>query len=136
MKYISIIVIIALVIFGYYFYQGQYKPLRKNIERLQEEIKMWEETIRSEKGIRGDFEQFPVEKFFQNDKLTPYGEVEIMRRFDRHYKGIEIYISAPNAMKRMADVLRFLNEQRIDYLTIYCTATIDTVERFDYKYTK
>ncbi len=136
MKYISLIIIIILIVFGYYFYRIQYQPLKQNVDRLKEEIKMWEQTIRNEKGIRGDFEKLPAEKFFQDDRLTPYGEVEIMRRFDRHYKGIELYISAPNALKRMADLLRFLNEQRIDYLTIYCTAAIDSVERFDYKYTK
>jgi hypothetical protein len=136
MKYLSWIIIIVLVLGGYYFYRARYLPLKSSTNKLKEEIKMWEETIKNEKGIRGDFERLPANKFFQNDKLTAYGEVEIMRRFDRHYRGIEIYISAPNALKRMADLLRFLNEQRIDYLSIYCTATIDSVERFDYKYTK
>ena len=97
---------------------------------------MWEETIKSEKGIRGDFETLPVDKFFKDDKLTPYGEVEIIRRFDRHYQGIEIYISAPNALKRMAELVKFLQEQRINYMSMYFTAVIDSIERFDYKYTK
>ncbi|MGQ9702320.1 MAG: hypothetical protein ACUVQ3_06970 [bacterium] len=136
MKYLALIIIIILVAFGYYFYSVHYLPLKQNTDKLKEEIKMWEETVKNQKGIRGDFEQLPANKFFQDDQLTPYGEVEIMRRFDRHYKGIEIYISAPNALKRMADLLRFLNEQKIDYQTIYCTAEIDSIERFDYKYTK
>lgn len=136
MKYFSLIIIIILIAIGYYFYSAHYLPLKHNTNKLKEEIKMWEETIKNQKGMRGDFEKLPANKFFQNDKLTPYGEVEIMRRFDRHYKGIEIYISAPNALKRMADLLRFFDEQKIDYLTIYCTAEIDSIERFDYKYTK
>ncbi|MGB9721524.1 MAG: hypothetical protein ACPL28_08615 [bacterium] len=136
MKYLSSVIIILLVLGGYYFYRSQYLPLKHSTDKLKEEIKMWEETIKNEKGIRGDFERLPADKFFKDDKLTPYGEVEIVRRFDRHYKGIEIYISAPNALKRMTDLLKFLNEQKIDYLTMYCTAVIDSVERFDYKYTK
>lgn len=136
MKYVSLIIIIMLLLGGYYFYRVQYLSLKQTTDKLKEEIKMWEETIKNQKGIRGDFEKLPANKFFQNDKLTPYGEVEIMRRFDRHYKGVEIYISAPNAIKRMADLLRFFDEQKIDYLTIYCTAEIDSIERFDYKYTK
>lgn len=136
MKYIPWIIILVLLIVAYSFYKTQYLPIKKSTDKLTDEIKMWEEMVKSEKGIHGDFERLPAEKFFENDKLTPYGEVEIMRRFERHYKGIEIYISAPNALKRMADLLRFLNEQRIDYYTIYCTAVIDSIERFDYKYTK
>jgi len=136
MKYLSLIIIIILILGGYYFYRIQYLPLKHSTDKLKEEIKMWEETIKNEKGIRGDFERLPADKFFQNDKLTAYGEVEIIRRFDRHYKGIEIYISAPNALRRMADLLRFFNEQKIDYLSMYCTAVIDSIERFDYKYTK
>lgn len=136
MKYISWIIILILIIIGYYFYRTQYLPVKNSTDKLKEEIRMWEETIKSEKGIRGDFENLPAGKFFQDDKLTPYGEVEIMRRFDRHYKGIEIYISAPNALKRMADLLKFLQEQRLVYMSMYFTAVIDSIERFDYKYTK
>lgn len=136
MKYISWIIIAILIIMGYYFYNTRYLPLKQSTDRLKEEIKMWEETIKNEKGIRGDFERLPPDKFFKDDKLTPYGEVEIMRRFDRHYKGIEIYISAPNALRRMAELLKFLHEQRLDYMSMYFTAVIDSIERFDYKYTK
>jgi len=136
MKYISWVIIFILLILGYYFYRTQYLPVKNSTDKLKEEIKMWEETIKSEKGIRGDFEHLPANKFFEDDRLTPYGEVEIMRRFDRHYKGIEIYISAPNALKRMAELLKFLQEQRLDYMSMYFTAVIDSIERFDYKYTK
>ncbi len=136
MKYISWIIIIILIFFGYHLYKTQYLPLKSSTDRLKQEIKMWEETIKGEKGIRGDFERLPPEKFFEDDKLTPYGEVEIIRRFDRHYKGIEIYISAPKALKRTAELLKFMNEQRLDYMMMYFTAAIDSIERFDYKYTK
>ncbi|MCX7995347.1 MAG: hypothetical protein N3A65_06215 [candidate division WOR-3 bacterium] len=136
MKYIPWILLIIFIIAGYVFYKTEYLPLKNSTDKLKDEIKMWEETIKSEKGIRGDFERLPVEKFFQDDKLTPYGEVEIMRRFDRQYQGVEIYISAPRALKRLADLLRFLDEQRLDYRSMYFTAVIDSIERFDYKYTK
>ncbi|MEO0137289.1 MAG: hypothetical protein ABIL39_05445 [candidate division WOR-3 bacterium] len=136
MRYIPWILLVIFIIFGYLFYRTQYLPVKNSTDRLKEEIKMWEETIKSEKGIRSDFERLPVEKLFQDDKLTPYGEVEIMRQFDRRYQGIEIYISAPNALKRLADLLRFMHEQRLAYRSMYFTAVIDSIERFDYKYTK
>jgi|UniRef100_A0A7V3VU32 hypothetical protein len=136
MKYIPWIIIFILILGGYYFYKNNYLPLHRTNERLEEEIQMWEETVKGEKGIRGDYERLPVEKLFENDKLTPYGEIEIMRRFDRHYKGIEIYISAPNALARLAEVLRFLNEQKLDYATMNLTGVVDSIERFGYKYIK
>ena len=136
MKYIGWIFALLAVAALVFFYSSKYAPLKKSINRLEQEIKLWEETLRGERTLTGDVNRFPPEKFFSDDNLTAYAEVEILRRFDRRHEGIDIYISAPNALARMEDLLRFLDEQKIDYLKIYCIAAIDSIERFEYKYTK
>jgi len=136
MKYIGWIIALILVVVTYYIYRFKYLPLKTSIVKLEQEIAMWEEQLKGEKGIIGDHNIFPPDKFFKDDKLTAYGEVEILRRFDQHYRGIEIYISAPNAQTRAKDLLRFLDEQKIEYRTFYCIAVIDSIERFEYKFTK
>jgi hypothetical protein len=136
MKYLGwIIALIAIICTGY-LYQTKYAPLKASINKLEQEIAMWEDVLKGEKGLTGDRNSFPAERFFDDDKLTAYAEVEIIRRFDQHYKGIEIFISAPNALTRIKDVLRFLDEQKIEYLSMYCIAVIDSIEKFEYKYTK
>lgn len=136
MKYWGWIIAIISVIVAYYIYRAKYIPLKNSIAKLEQEIVMWEEVLKGEKGLGGDRNRFPSDRFFQNDKLTPYAEVEILRRFDLHYKGIEIYISAPNALTRAKDLLRFLDEQEINYQNLYFIAVLDSIEKFEYKYTK
>jgi hypothetical protein len=136
MKYIGWIIALLAIVATIYLYSAKYAPLKQSVQRLEQEIKLWEETLKGEKILTGDVNRFPPEKFFDNDKLTPYAEVEILRRFDRRHEGIDIYITAPNALARMEDIMRFLSEQKIDYTKIYCIAAIDSIERFEYKYTK
>jgi len=136
MKYLGWIISLMLLVAFYYTYKTHYLPLKKDLNKLEEEINMWEDMLRGEKGISSDRNRFAVERFFENDKLTPYGEVEILRRFDVNYKGIEIYISALSALSRAQDVLRFLTEQRIGYQNISCIVVVDSTERFDYKFIK
>jgi hypothetical protein len=136
MRYLGWIIALVTIVFAVYLYQSKYVPLKTSINKLEQEIAMWEEVLKGEKGISGDRNSFPVDRFFNDDKLTAYAEVEIIRRFDQHYRGLEIYISAPNALTRIKDVLRFLDEQKIEYASIYCVAVIDSIERFEYKYTK
>jgi len=62
--------------------------------------------------------------------------VEILRRFVLEYKNLELYISAPRALDRAADVMRFLDEQKIEYKTLRCIVVIDSAERFEYKFSK
>ncbi|HEX7319030.1 MAG TPA: hypothetical protein VF399_01585 [bacterium] len=136
MKYLGWIIAIITMIFAAYLYQSKYVPLKASISKLEQEIAMWEDVLKGEKGLTGDRNSFPAERFFDDDKLTAYAEVEIIRRFDPHYKGIEIFISAPNALTRIKDILRFLDEQKIEYQSMYCIAIIDSIEKFEYKYTK
>ena len=102
----------------------------------EKEIAMWENVLKGEKGLIGERIRFPSDRFFQNNKLTPYGEVEILRKFVFDYKSLELYISAPRALDRAADVMRFLDEQRIEYKTLRCVVVIDSAERFEYKFSK
>ncbi|MEO0142026.1 MAG: hypothetical protein ABIL70_01470 [candidate division WOR-3 bacterium] len=136
MRYLGWVVALIFAIILYYIYSVKYQPLSKKITKLEDEIKMWEETVKDHREITGDRNRFPPERFFKDNRLTPYGEVEILRNLDRNYKGIEIYISAPRALERAGDLLRFLSEQRIDYYNLYIIAVADSVERFEYKYTK
>uniref|UniRef100_A0A7C4XJT7 Uncharacterized protein n=1 Tax=candidate division WOR-3 bacterium TaxID=2052148 RepID=A0A7C4XJT7_UNCW3 len=136
MRYLGWVTALIIILIFYYQYNFNYLPLRKRVIKLEDEIKMWEQTLRDQKEITGDKNRFSPEKFFIDDKLTPYGEVEILRSFDRSYKGIEIYISAPNALKRAADLMRFMHEQRIDYQNSYLFVVVDSIERFEYKFIK
>jgi len=136
MKYIGWIVCIVLVIGFYAAYRTQYVPIKRDINRLEKEIAMWENVLKGEKGLIGDRNRFPSDRFFQKNKLTPYGEVEILRRFVLDYRNLELYISAPRALDRAADVMRFLDEQRIEYKTLRCIVVIDSAERFEYKFSK
>ena len=128
----SIILLIAL----YYTYRTQYLPLKKDLTKLEEEIAMWEDLLKGEKGLIGDRNRVAVERFFEYDKLTPYAEVEILRRFDRSYKGIEIYLSAPNALDRAKDLLRFMADQKVEYRNMSCFVVFDSTEKFEYKFVK
>lgn len=136
MKYIGWIISFIMLIGGYVAYQTQYVPMKRDINKLAKEIAMWENVLKGEKGLIGDRNRFPSERFFQNNKLTPYGEVEILRKFVMEYKNLELYISAPRALDRAADVFRFLDEQRIEYKTLRCIVVIDSAERFEYKFSK
>jgi hypothetical protein len=136
MKYIGWIISVILIIAFIYVYRVQYMPLKDDIDKLEEEITMWENVLKGEKGLSGDRKRFTPERFFKNNKLTPYGEVEILRKFDLHQKSLELYISAPKALTRAEDVLRFLTEQRIVYKDLTCIVVIDSVERFEYKFSK
>jgi hypothetical protein len=136
MKYLGLIISLILIIAFYYGYQTHYLPMRKSVASLKGEIKMWENVVKGDKGLTGERNRFAVERFFTNDNLTPYAEVEMLRRFDIHYKGIELYISAPNALKRAKGVMKFMAEQRIEYQDLSFYVVIDSVERFEYKFVK
>ena len=136
MKYLGWLLSIILMVAFYYTYKTQYLPLKKDISKLEEEIAMWENVLKGEKGMLGDGNRFAIERFFQNDSLTPYAEVEILRRFDIHNKGIEIYISAPHALTRAKDVMNFLAEQKIEYQNMSFIIVTDSIERFEYKFVK
>lgn len=136
MKYLGWIIAGLVTAALLYCYQAHYRPLRANVATLEREIAMWEEVLRDEQGLSGDRNRFPPDRFFEQDRLTPYAEVEILRRFDLHNKGIEIYVSAPHAIARAQDILRFLNEQHISYGLLHLHAEMDSVERFEYKYIK
>jgi hypothetical protein len=136
MKYIGWIVSILLVAGGYYGYRAKYVPLKNDVRGLREEIYMWEEVVKGDKGIRGERERFAPDRFFDNDKLTPFAEVELLRKFDMRDRSLEIYITAPGAFKRAGDLLRFFNEQHIRYRSLSFFVAVDTVERFEYTFTK
>jgi hypothetical protein len=136
MKYFGWIIVLVLLAAALTIYRVKYVPLKKSVNKLEQEIAMWEEVVKGQKGISGDRYRFPAERFFENDKLTPYAEVDIIRNFDPHYQGLEIYITAPNALARAQDVLRFLQEQKLEYRSMFVTAVIDSLERFEYKFTK
>lgn len=136
MKYLGWIISIILVVGLFYIYKTRYLPLKEDVNELREEISMWENILKGEKGIKGDLHRFPTDRFFENNKLTPYAEVEILRKFDMSYKGIEIYISAPKAFMRAEDLTRFLAEQQIKYQNLTLFVDIDSIERFEYKFIK
>jgi hypothetical protein len=136
MKYLGWIISIIMVAAVYYFYRTQYLPLQQDIKELQEEISMWENVLKDEKGVRGERQRFPTDRFFAGDELTPFAEVEILRRFDLRNRGIEIYITAPGAFARASDFLQFLAEQHIRYKSLSLYVAVDSVERFEYKFIK
>ena len=136
MKYLGWILCILLVAGMYYAYRTRYMPLKEDVSELREEISMWEEVLKGEKGIKGERQRFASERFFTADKLTPFAEVEIIRKFDRRNKGIEIYLTAPNAFTRAGEVLRFLAEQHISYKNLSLFVVVDSTERFEYKFIK
>lgn len=136
MKYIGWIVCCLLAAGGYYAYRTQYLPLKNDVRGLREEIYMWEEVVKGDKGVRGERERFATDRFFDDDKLTPFAEVELLRRFDMRDRGIEIYITAPGAFKRAGDLLRFFTEQHIRYRNLSFFVMVDSVERFEYTFIK
>lgn len=136
MKYIGWIISLILVVSFYILYKAQYAPMADEITKLEKEIAMWENVLKGEKGLTGDRYRFATDRFFKEDRLTPYGEVEILRKFELGYAGVDLYISAPNALARATDVISFLSSQRIGYKSISCIVVIDSVERFEYKFSK
>jgi hypothetical protein len=136
MKYLGWIVSILLAAGLYYMYRTSYLPLKEDIKELQQEISMWESVLKGEKGVKGERQRFATERFFADDKLTPFAEVEILRKFDMRNKGIEIYITAPGAFTRAGDFLGFLAEQHIKYRSLSLYVAVDSVERFEYKFIK
>lgn len=135
MRYSGWIISVVLAVGFYVAYTTQYRPMRDDVVELQKEIAMWENMLKDEKGLSGDRSRFATERFFHGDKLTPYGEVEILRKFDLTQKGVEMYISAPHAFQRAQSVMQFLHDQRLLYKNIVCIAEIDSIERFEYKFT-
>jgi hypothetical protein len=136
MRYLGWIISMFLAAGLYYTYQTKYLPLKKDVKELREEISMWEDVLKGEKGVKGERQRFPTDRFFQNDKLTPFAEVEILRRFDMRNRGIELYVTAPNAFTRAGDIMRFFAEQRIKYRNLSLYAAVDSVERFEYMFIK
>lgn len=136
MKVLGWVVCIILIGLFYVAYRTQYAPLRHDVEKLNQEIAMWENVLKGEKGLKGDRYRFPTERFFEDDDLTPYGEVEILRNFDTSYRGLELYISAPRAFRRASSVILFLSDQRITFKEFFCIIVIDSLEKFEYKFTK
>jgi hypothetical protein len=136
MKYLGWILSVLLIAGIYYIYRTNYLPLREDVEELQQEISMWEGVLKGEKGVKGERQRFTTERFFADDKLTPFAEVEILRKFDMRNKGIELYITAPGAFTRASDLLAFLAEQHIKYRSLSLYVAVDTVERFEYKFIK
>ena len=136
MKYLGWVIAIFLVAAVIYTYRTQYMPLKKDVTDLREEISMWEDVLRGEQGVKGERQRFATDRFFENDKLTPFAEVEILRKFDLRNRGIEIYLTAPKAFVRANDLLRFFTEQHINYRNLSMYVVIDSVERFEYKFIK
>ncbi len=136
MKYLGWIISVLLIIVFFITYKTKYVPLAQDITNLEKEIAMWENILKGEKGLSGDRNHFPAERFFEDNKLTPFAEVEILRRFDMMNKGIELYISGPKALDRAKDVMRFLSDQRIVYKELSCFVVIDSTELFEYKFIK
>lgn len=136
MKYLGWVVSVCLIILFFFTYKTKYIPLQKELEKLEREISMWETVLKGEKGLIGDRNRLTTERFFEDDELTPYGEVEILRKFDTSHQGLELYISAPRAFKRSKDVLRFLADQRVTFRNLTCYVVIDSTERFEYKFIK
>jgi hypothetical protein len=136
MKYLGWIIAIFLVAAIVYTYRTEYAPLKKDVIELREEISMWEDVLRGEQGVKGERQRFAIDRFFDNGKLTPFAEVEILRKFDLRNRGVEIYLTAPNAFARASDLLRFFTEQRISYRNLAMYVVVDSVERFEYKFVK
>ncbi len=136
MKYLGWIISIVLIAVFAFVYQTRYRPLKRDIDKLESEIEMWESVLKGEKGLTGDRNRFPVERFFEGNRLTPYAEVEMLRRFDPGYKGIEIYVSAYHPLERAREIVRFFAEQRIEYRQSRITIEADSIERFEYKFMK
>ncbi|UCD05495.1 MAG: hypothetical protein JSV98_10370 [candidate division WOR-3 bacterium] len=136
MKYLGWIVAILLVAVFFYAYRTKYAPLKKDVTELREEISMWEDVLRGEQGVKGERQRFAPDRFFDDGKLTPFAEVEILRKFDLRNRGVEIYLTAPNAFSRAGDLLRFFNEQHIKYRNLSMYVVVDSVERFEYKFVK
>jgi hypothetical protein len=136
MKYLGWMIAILLLAALFYAYRTKYAPLEKDVTELREEISMWEDVLRGEQGVKGERERFATDRFFDNDKLTPFAEVEILRKFDLRNRGVEIYLTAPNAFTRAGDLLRFFTEQHIKYRNLSMYVAIDSVERFEYKFIK
>ena len=97
---------------------------------------MWENVLKKEKGMIGDRNRFAVDRFFKDDKLTPYGEVEILRKFEPTFATIDIYISAPHPFTRACGVITFLAEQGFEYKQMSFVVEIDSVERFEYQFSR
>ncbi|KPJ73861.1 hypothetical protein AMJ52_02925 [candidate division TA06 bacterium DG_78] len=136
MKYLGWIISIVLIIVIYYTYKTQYVPIKTDLDKLEEEIAMWENVLKGEKGMDGTRDRFAIDRFFRDDRLSPYGEVEILRKFDQNYTELEIYISAPHAITRATDVIAFLADQKLVYENFTCYVVIDSIERFEYKLVK
>lgn len=136
MKYLGWMIAILLVVAFFYAYRTKYAPLKKDVTELREEISMWEDVLRGEQGVKGERQRFAPDRFFENDKLTPFAEVEILRKFDLRNRGVEIYLTAPNAFLRAGDLLRFFTEQHIKYRNLSMYVVVDSVERFEYKFVK
>lgn len=136
MKYLGWIIALFFAVGFIYFYRVRYAPLKNNVNKLEQEIQMWEEVLKGQQGLTGDRYRFPVDRFFKDDRLTPYAEIDILRNFDPHFLNLELYLSAPAAHRRAEDVMRFLNEQHIVYRSLYLQSVIDSSERFEYKLTK
>lgn len=136
MRYLGWIIALILLAAIIYTYRTQYVPLKKDVTDLREEISMWEDVLRGEQGVKGERQRFATDRFFENDKLTPFAEVEILRKFDLRNRGVEIYLTAPNAFARASDLLRFFTEQHIKYRNLSMYVVVDSVERFEYKFVK
>jgi hypothetical protein len=116
MKYLGWTISLLLAAGLFYTYRTRYLPLKHDIDELKQEISMWEDVLKGEKGVKGERESFPTDRFFADDKLTPFAEVEILRR--------------------AGDVIRFLAEQHIKYRNLSLYVAIDSTERFEYKFIK
>ncbi|HEC79610.1 MAG TPA: hypothetical protein ENI34_10830 [candidate division WOR-3 bacterium] len=136
MKYFGWIISLILLIVFFITYRTHYLPLKADVTKLEKEIDMWENVLKGEKGLTGERNSFAVDRFFKDNKLTPYGEVEMLRRFGLNNKGIEIYISAPEPLNRAKDVIAFLDDQRLIYKTFTFYIVVDSIERFEYKFVK
>lgn len=136
MKYLGWILCILLLAAGLYLYRTKYLPLQKDVRGLRQEIYMWEEVVKGDKGVRGERERFTPDRFFADDKLTPFAEVELLRKLDMRDRGIELYITAPGAFARAGDLLRFFAEQHIRYRNLSLFVVVDSVERFEYTFIK
>jgi hypothetical protein len=54
MRYLGWIIALVTIVFAVYLYQSKYVPLKTSINKLEQEIAMWEEVLKGEKGISGD----------------------------------------------------------------------------------
>ena len=136
MKVFGWILSALLIVAIFIVYKVHYEPLREDVGKLNQEIAMWENILKGEKGLKGDRYRFPTDRFFEDDNLTPYGEVEILRNFDTSYRGLELYVSSPRAYRRAKSVLSFMSDQRITFREFACFVVIDSLEKFEYKFTQ